>query len=391
MSISNPSTDSETADGFVVPPHQEAVIGRLLNPESLASSGWTLARSTIEANAIHGYYRSRQGEPAHLTLAHPAAAPAAWKRTDHFALALQAKAERDAVAALARCLIAGIRAHEDSFRWSEVRPSPSETTTSSASPSIDSKDERSRGREAEGEIDLHLDLIPFIDLKLEFDHAGALAEALALRDRFVAYQSDPSYGVSGWRGLALQALDGDSARAATTETDPRIYEDQSRYRLTEIAERCPISLGLLERVLDLNHCRTVAFLLLEPGARITVHVDGDGPRVMRSLNVALNMPPGCVLTIDCNADGSDNPYTRRAPFQPGKALMLNVAKHHYVVNDSSEPRIHIVSRGSLRIPASRILALAEDQNHLKGRSVLEAALAEKRRVLSAGSPGEAQA
>ena len=31
MSISNPSTGSEPSSGFVVPPHQEEIIGRLLN------------------------------------------------------------------------------------------------------------------------------------------------------------------------------------------------------------------------------------------------------------------------------------------------------------------------------------------------------------------------
>jgi len=240
-----------------------------------------------------------------------------------------------------------------------------------------------RAREAEREIDLHLDHTPFIDLQLELDHAGALAEALALRDRFVPYQSNPTYGISGWRGLALQALDGDANKAATTEADESICTDQSRYRLTDVAARCPITFAFLERALDLANCRTVAFLLLEPGARIAVHLDGVGPPVMRSLNVALNMPPGCTLTIDCNPDGSDHPYTRRAPFRDGTALLMNVAKYHYVVNDSPEPRIHVVSRGSLRLPAPHVLELAEEQNGWHGPDAVRAALAEKQRVLGA--------
>jgi hypothetical protein len=62
--------------------------------------------------------------------------------------------------------------------------------------------------------------------------------------------------------------------------------------------------------------------------------------------------------IDCNPDGSDNPYTRTAPFQEGNVLLMNVAKYHYAVNDSDVPRIHVVARGLLRIPPLRVPELA---------------------------------
>ena len=281
---------------------------------------------------------------------------------------------------LFRALLDAVIALEDGFVWQEI---------GAAGASRADADEAGRGRAAEADIDLHLDHTPFIDLGIEFDHRGALAEATALADRFVAYQSDPRYGITGWRGLALQALDGDPAHVATTEEDAGVCQDQSRYRLTDVAARCPITMALLERLLDFDNCRTVAFLMLFPGARITVHVDGVGPPVMRSLSVALNMPPGCRLVIDCNPDGSDNPYTRTAPFRDGSVLLLNVAKQHYVVNDSDVPRIHVVARGSLRIPATRLLALAEAQDGLRGRAALEAALAAKRSSVGGEAPGGA--
>jgi hypothetical protein len=375
-------------DQFVVPPGHEAVVARMLNPSGLADGGWTFVRATIERMAIHGFYRSAHGEVARVTLGHPSAAPTAWPRTARFAVTLRVNSQREAAAFLLRAVIAGVRAAEGEFAWQDLGDagdSPAETRAlpgESASPRPDRSDEERRARAAEDEIDLHLDHTPIVDLQIEFDHAGALAEAMALKDRFVAYQSDPSYGVSGWRGLALQALDGDASRAATTDTDRCVFEDQSRYRLTDVAARCPITMAFLERVLDFDNCRTIAFLMLTPGARIEVHVDGEGPPVMRSLNIALNMPPGCTLTIDCNPDGSDHPYTRRAPFRDGSVLLMNVAKYHQAMNDSPVPRIHVVSRGSLRVPATRVLALAEAQDGLHGPDALRAALAEKRRVLS---------
>jgi len=67
----------------------------------------------------------------------------------------------------------------------------------------------------------------------------------------------------------------------------------------------------------------------------------------------------------------------------GTALLINVAKYLYVVNDSPEPCIHVVSRGSLRLPAPHVLGLAEAQNGWHGPDAVRAALAEKQRVLGA--------
>lgn len=347
-------------------------MSRMLNPPHGLGGGWRLARAVIQDESIAALYRGPAGERARVVLRARDGAPPKWGRTERFAVGLAVEAPGAATAALYRAVLAAVRAAEDGFAWAAV---DGPRDVDAAGPSAEA------GRAAEAEINLHLDLTPYIDLGLRFDHQAAYAEALALQDRFVAYQSDPTYGITGWRGLALHALDGDPAHVATTADDAGIFEDQSRYRRTEIAARCPLTMALLDAVLDFDHCRTVSFLMLLPGARIAVHVDGVGPPVMRSLNVALNMPDDCRLVIDCAADGADTPYTRVAPFRPGTALLMNVAKPHYVVNDSPQPRIHVVARGSLRIPAPRLLALAEAQNGLAGAAALQAALERKRRAL----------
>ncbi len=372
-----PPTTTQRAR-FVIPPGQEAVIARMLNPPAGLDGGWRFTRAAIQSHAIHGYYQGPGGENAHVTLKAREDAPPRWGRTERFAVGLAADPGQPSAMVLYRALMAAVRAAESAFAWREV--------DSDAAPGPD-PDLASRERAAEDEVDLHLDHTPFVDLGIEFDHRGAFAEALALADRFVAYQSDPTYGVTGWRGLALQALDGDATRAATTDEDAGAYQDQSRYRLTDVAAQCPITMALLQRVLDFDHCRTVAFLMLMPGARIAVHMDGVGPPVMRSLNVALNMPPGCRLVIDCNPDGSHNAYTHTAPFRDGSVLVMNVAKYHYVVNDSGTPRIHVIARGALRINATQVRALAEAQDGLRGMDAVRAALAAKRGALGIQAPG----
>lgn len=371
-----------TADrepSLVIPPGQEGVILRMLEVSGIIEGGWRFERASIEQGSIEAYYRGQNEQRARIILRPRDDAPAGWRRTEQFALGLAAEPPDKAAVTLYRTVLAQVRRGEARFAWRPTGTSRRSADRPTADRTSEAADEIARrARAAESELDLHLDHTPFVELDVEFDHAAAFAEAIALADRFVTYQSDPTYDVAGWRGLALQALDGDPSRVATTDDDAGVYQDQSRYRRTEIAALCPITMALLERLIDFDQCRTVSFLMLEPGARITVHVDGEGPPVIRSVNIALNMPEGCRLVIDCNADGSDNSYTRTVPFRPGSAFMLNVAKYHYVINDSEVPRIHVIARGSLRQSVLEVLALAEEQDGMRGAAAVEAALTIKR-------------
>jgi hypothetical protein len=228
---------------------------------------------------------------------------------------------------------------------------------------------------AEREIDEHLELVPYIDLKLAFDHAACLAEATALIDEFVPYQSDPRYGIRHWKGLALRALDGDPAKAAVAVA-PDAQQDR-RYATTPVAARCPRTMALLQDVLDWEACRAVAFLALNPRSRIAPHVDDPQHEVLRSVNVALNMPAGCEFVIECAPDGRAGPFTRTVPLRPGAGMVVNVARDHYLVNDSDTLRIHVVARGPMRWPAARVLQLAREQNGLHDEEALRRALDER--------------
>ena len=236
---------------------------------------------------------------------------------------------------------------------------------------------------SEREIDEHLELVPYIDLRLDFDHAACLAEARALVGEFAPYQSDPRYNIRHWRGLALRALDGDPTKAAVAVSPA---DQDQRYATTPVAARCPRTMALLEAVLDWEQCRAVAFLELAPRSRIATHVDDPQHEVMRSVNFALNMPPGCEFVIDCEPDGRPGPFTRPVPLQPGVGMIVNVARSHYVVNNSDVPRIHIVARGPTRGPAARLLSLARAQNNLHDEETLRAALDE--RYVRLGRPSD---
>ena len=225
---------------------------------------------------------------------------------------------------------------------------------------------------SEQELDEHLEYRPWVDLHVDFDVTACHAEAVALLDQFVAYQSNPKYGITHWRGLGLRAFDGDAKRVAMPE-GPEANDD-SRYHLTSVTKQCPKTMALLDQVLELDRCRSVAFLALLPRSRISPHVDDTHHEVMRSVNVALNMPVGCEFHIDVRPDGSLAPYSRQVPFQPGSVMLVNVARHHYVDNRSNEVRIHIVARGPTKIPTARMAALARAQNGFSTQTELREAV-----------------
>jgi hypothetical protein len=133
-------------------------------------------------------------------------------------------------------------------------------------------------------------------------------------------------------------------------------------------------MALLRELLDWDRAHSVAFLALRPGTRIAPHIDDPQHEVMRSINIALNMPEGCEFMIDTEPNGAAGPFTRAVPFRPGSVMMVNVARYHYVENRSAEVRIHVVARGPLRWSPATLRDRARAQNGMVDEAALRAAL-----------------
>ncbi len=102
-------------------------------------------------------------------------------------------------------------------------------------------------------------------------------------------------------------------------------------------------------------------MLLEPGAQIDVHSDCLTSDVAFTCSIALNQPEECKFWIDVNSDGSHNEYTKCIPFKEGTVMLINIAKYHYVVNNSSTPRIHIIAIAPIRKTKLELIQLAQEQ------------------------------
>ncbi len=314
----------------------------MLAPAGGLPEGWRLDGIDGSDVDIRARYARDAGRwRVDVLLRHPAVADSVY-RTDQFALVPNASAPVPAV--LIERLLGSIREHEGSFRWQDPV--------------------------AELALDELLEVDPYIDLGISFDHEACFAEAWALRDEFVVYTSN-QYKPRGWRGLALRSPGGDPKKVVTPEAP------DSSYTLTPVAERCPQTLSVLRQVLDLERGAAVSFLMLEGHSRITPHSDDTTHETLRSINIALNVPTGCEFFVETNRDGSSNRYTRCVPFQPGRAFMINVARYHTVVNPAEQPRIHVVARCPARLPASQLLEIGLRQHDYEDVQAMRRALARK--------------
>jgi len=232
----------------------------------------------------------------------------------------------------------------------------------------------------------HLDLVPFIQIPIKFKHKECFEEARQLLPFFIENTSDiltSSKANRGkWKSLALRAIDGDFCK---TSYYTHYGEKNPCFQMTEIAERCPKIIAFLQSITDLQKCEAIRLMLLEPGGVVPVHTDARHLDVLPSVNIALNMPAGCDFIIDCRADGTRNRFTRKVPFKDGDLMLLNVAKYHYVINNSSLPRIHIMLSGLLKVSLEELLTFARTQNKLHSRKEVIQKLRKKYIGLGPGS------
>ena len=229
------------------------------------------------------------------------------------------------------------------------------------------------------ELSQHIQLVPYIDLQWDFNWQACWREAKAQFDKFVTHRNydqssedgDTSERRAQWKSLGLRALDGDSSKTLFHTSYGYAEKEKAPYQVTEIASECPETMKLVNSITRVEGCHRIRYMLLEPGARIHVHSDAPKSDEMVAINIALNMPKGCEFWIDANPDGSHNANTRRMPMRNGSAFLVNVARYHYVENNSDEPRFHIIVHGPLSVSEGDLLRLVRQQNGVRGEKVGE--------------------
>jgi hypothetical protein len=223
------------------------------------------------------------------------------------------------------------------------------------------------------EYDLHLCLVPFIDLGLSFDHEAMLAEVHALEAEFLdeEQQGLEDRYAGGWASITLRNRGGVDGVRIYSEAQGQLKGD---YAFTPLSQRCPLLQAFVEGLVDLEQCSEVHVLRLAPGGFVVPHADDPSRPVSSSISVALNMPEGCTFKIGLGAGGTQVPGAHEIPFEAGSGFVVNPSKVHAVQNDSEESRYHLIVRGTPKIPRTEVLEAARRQNQLEDLEALVRAL-----------------
>jgi hypothetical protein len=211
------------------------------------------------------------------------------------------------------------------------------------------------------ELQFHLQYRPWLILPFAVDAAACYEEAHSLLNEFVEHRPYDQQGVGKWKSLALRSVGG---KKENTEGKENYLSGE--YSFTEIWNLCPVTANFLRHITDVDQCERIRFMLLEPGAEISVHNDAPMKHYSPAVNIALNMPEGCEFWVDLNKDGTTNRYSSKIPLKDGSVFLFNSANYHCVKNHSKVARIHIIFHGPLRISENSFLKLAREQNAIEG-------------------------
>lgn len=249
----------------------------------------------------------------------------------------------------------------DDPQSTEEHPNPDQPTGFGSSPDEDM------------EYDLHLCLVPFIDLGLSFDHEALLEEVRALDGEFLneEQQGLEDRDAGGWASITLRNRGGVDGVRIYSEAQGQL---SGEFAFTPLSERCPLLQDFVKDLVDLEQCSDVHVMRLSPGGFVIPHADDPSRPVSSSISVALNMPEGCTFNIGLGAGGEQVPGAHEVPFEAGSGFVVNPSKVHAVRNDSEESRYHLIVRGTPKMPRTRVLEAARRQNDLDGLEAVVRAL-----------------
>jgi hypothetical protein len=171
-----------------------------------------------------------------------------------------------------------------------------------------------------------------LKLDITVPHEEMAAEACALRDKFISYRNQDSYGHQGWYSLPIFGLSLDKPLSWDAYGYANANEAAKDFNWTEIAEQCPVTVNWLKTQFPSNRLGRVRFMLLEAGGFIAPHIDSPHS-VPDPVNIALTNPKECIWQW---GDGTT------LDFAPGSAYAMNISYEHSIYNRSKEDRYHLI-------------------------------------------------
>lgn len=172
--------------------------------------------------------------------------------------------------------------------------------------------------------------LPYLPLDIDVPVDTILSEWEQVKHEAVFHRDSDAYGNvqnTGWKSLTLYGLDKHNT-----------YGTGENMAWVDIAEQCPNTVKWLKDTFVINEkTGRIRFMLLEPGGFIVLHKDRELSKLYE-INIAITNPKGCVFRFKNHGT---------VPFEPGTACLMDISHEHFVVNDSTEPRLHMIVHSTL--------------------------------------------
>lgn len=175
----------------------------------------------------------------------------------------------------------------------------------------------------------------YYPIRFEFDAETFQSECKGVDDLYFDHRAEDQtsgYGHRGWQSLTLHGIDKHKTKHFVHYGFKNF--DEAGYHWTDACEKVPKLCRFLQS-LPYTRFHRVRIMRLAPGGYIMPHRDGTD-RSFGPLNIAINNPVGCHFVFEEKGV---------VPFEPGIGMVLDVARKHAVINQSTEVRYHIIVHG----------------------------------------------
>jgi len=175
----------------------------------------------------------------------------------------------------------------------------------------------------------------YYPIKFNFDTELLLEECKSVDHLYFNHRNQDKkkgYGHRGWQSLTLHGIDKHKTEHFIRYGFNTLEE--ANYHWTDVCENVPNLYKFLSS-LPYKIFDRVRIMRLAPYGYIMPHTDGNG-RIFSPLNIAINNPDNCHFVFKDKGI---------VPFVAGTGMIIDVAQEHIVINQSDEPRYHIIVHG----------------------------------------------
>jgi len=173
--------------------------------------------------------------------------------------------------------------------------------------------------------------LPYLRIDMDVPVDEIFDEWQNVADDAVVHRGNDTYvntSNRGWKSLSLYGV-----------SDKDTETSEGNLSWTMAAGKCPKTVQWLNENFIIGPMTgRIRFMLLEPMGVIVLHKDRD-TKGLYEINIPITNPVGCKFIFK-------NYGT--VPFEKGGVFLMDVSNEHFVYNDSTQPRLHIIVHSQLK-------------------------------------------